>query len=101
MVPFSSKAVVPSQKYGKALPFVKVAERFLAKVAECFLLKKLGRALLKYFGRPLYLQKTGSGGIFSFRTLAPSSQHLGKQSRAKGVEVPWEVCPPSFQYSNI
>ncbi|CAL2235375.1 unnamed protein product [Prunus armeniaca] len=99
----SSKAVVPSQKYGQTLSFVKVvgcilakvagrilakvAGRILAKVAECFFLKKLGRALLKYLGWPLLLQKAGPGQIFSLLTLAPSSQHLGKQSRAKRVEV--------------
>ncbi|PQM43207.1 hypothetical protein Pyn_25573 [Prunus yedoensis var. nudiflora] len=109
---FSSKAVVPSQKYGPALPFRKVAKHILAKVAECFILKKLGRALLKYLGRLLLLQKAGPRQIFSLRTLAPSSQHLGKQRQAKGVEIQWEVfppgelkfgwrCLPSSQYSNI
>ncbi|CAL9018375.1 unnamed protein product, partial [Prunus brigantina] len=96
---FSSKAVVPSQKYGRPLPFTKVvghilakvARHILTKVAECFILKKLGRALLEYLGRPLLLQKAGLGRIFSLLTLAPSSQHLGKQSPAKGVEVRWEV----------
>ncbi|CAL8162958.1 unnamed protein product [Prunus armeniaca] len=92
---FPSKAVVPSQKYGWALPFTKVvgyilakvAGHILTKVAEYFILKKLGRALLEYLGRPLILQKAGIGRIFSWLTLAPSSKHLGKQSRAKGVEV--------------
>ncbi|KAI5345083.1 hypothetical protein L3X38_012960 [Prunus dulcis] len=85
--------VVPFQKYGRALPFAKVVGHILTKVVECFLLKKLGWELLKYLGRPLLLQTAGLGRIFSLRTLVPSSQHLGKQSLAKGVEVRWEVSP--------
>ncbi|CAL9027484.1 unnamed protein product [Prunus brigantina] len=72
----------------------KVAGRILAKVAECFLLKRLCWAMLIYLGRPLLLQKAGPGQIFSLHTLAPSSQHLGKQSWVKGIEVRREIFPP-------
>ncbi|CAL2266223.1 unnamed protein product [Prunus armeniaca] len=108
--------MVPSQKCGRcvffkgrgafskiwsSVPFTKVVGHILAKVAghiltkvaECFILKKLGWALLEYLGWPLILQKAGLGRIFSLLTLAPSSQHLGKQSRAKGVEVRREAKP--------
>ncbi|CAL2247895.1 unnamed protein product [Prunus armeniaca] len=76
----------PLQKW-LGISLQKVAGHILTKVAKCFLLKILGWALLKYLGWPLLLQKAGPGRIFSLLTLAPSSQHLGKQSRAKGVEV--------------
>ncbi|PQQ15566.1 hypothetical protein Pyn_28959 [Prunus yedoensis var. nudiflora] len=62
--------MMPSQKYGRSLPFAKVVGRILAKLVERFLLqkwpgtsKKLGQALFKYVGRPLLLQKLGRGGF--------------------------------------
>ncbi|KAI5339627.1 hypothetical protein L3X38_018899 [Prunus dulcis] len=84
--------MMPSKKYGRALPFAKVLRHILAKVAWHILAKLAERFLLQKW--PGTSQKVGPGWIFSLPNPVPSSQHLGKKSWAEGVEVQREVFPP-------